>query len=154
MLPVQRRRRYVVCYNPKEAARQRKHRAQVLEELKGELARLRQSHDGAHSKRGCALRASRRYGRYVRVTRTGRALIDASAVKATERLDGKFVVHSNDDTLSATDMALGYKESGGNYFSMQRSLILDIRIGHNHRAACVVWPVSPASCEQQVAIHY
>ena len=26
------------------------------------------------------------------------------------RLDGKFVVHSNDDTLSAEDMALGYKQ--------------------------------------------
>ena len=27
-----------------------------------------------------------------------------------ERLDGKFVVHSNDDTLSAADLALGYKQ--------------------------------------------
>ena len=35
------------------------------------------------------------------VTRTGRAVIDASAIKAAECLDGKFVVHSNDDTLSA-----------------------------------------------------
>jgi hypothetical protein len=31
-------------------------------------------------------------------------------VAAAERLDGKFVVHSNDDTLSAADMALGYKQ--------------------------------------------
>ena len=106
----ERRRRYVVCYNPKEADRQRQHRAQVLEELKGELARLRESHDATHSKRVCALRASRRYGRYVRLTRTGRALLDARAVQAAERLDGKFVVHSNDDTLSAADMALGYKQ--------------------------------------------
>ena len=58
----------------------------------------------------CALRASRRYGRYVRLTRTGRALLDARAVQAAERLDGKFVVHSNDDTLSAADMALGYEQ--------------------------------------------
>ena len=27
-----------------------------------------------------------------------------------ERFDGKFVVHSNDDTLTAEDMALGYKQ--------------------------------------------
>ena len=106
----ERRRRYVVCHNPQEAARQRKHRAQVLEELKSELARLRESPAGTHSKRMCALRASRRYGRYLRLTRTGRALIDASAVKAAERLDGKLVVHSNDDTSSAVDMALGYKQ--------------------------------------------
>ena len=35
------------------------------------------------------------------VSRTGRVFIHASAVKAAERLDGKFVVHSDDDTLSA-----------------------------------------------------
>ena len=68
------------------------------------------SHDGTRGKRVCALRASRRYGRYVRLPRTGCALIDARAVKAAERLDGKFVVHGNDDTLSAADMALGYKQ--------------------------------------------
>ena len=103
----ERRRRYVVCHNPKEAARQRTHRARVLE---GELARLRESPAGTHSKRVCALRASRRYGRYVRLTRTVRAVLDAGAVKGAERLDGKFVVHSNDDSLSAVDMALGYKQ--------------------------------------------
>ena len=106
----ERRRRYVVCYHPKEADRQRQHRAQVLEELEGELARLRESHDATHSKQVCALRASRRYGRYVRLTRTGRALLDTRAVQAAERLDGKLVVHSNDDTPSAADMALGYKQ--------------------------------------------
>jgi transposase len=31
-------------------------------------------------------------------------------VREQERLDGKFVVHSNDDTLNAEDMALGYKQ--------------------------------------------
>ena len=30
------------------------------------------------------------------------------------------------------------KESGGNYFSMQRLLILDMQIGCSHRVACVV----------------
>jgi len=31
-------------------------------------------------------------------------------VKDAERFDGKFVVHSNDDSLNAADMALGYKQ--------------------------------------------
>ena len=47
----ERRRHYVVCHNPKEAARQRRHRAQMLEEIEGELARLRESPAGTHSKR-------------------------------------------------------------------------------------------------------
>lgn len=106
----ERRRRYVVCYNPQEAERQRRHRGEVLRELEAELESLRDPHTSGHSKRVCALRASRRYGCYLRLTKAGQPVIDAARVKAAERLDGKFVVHSNDDTLSAEDMALGYKQ--------------------------------------------
>jgi hypothetical protein len=59
--------------------------------------------------RVCALRSSQRYGRYLKDTRRGLA-IDRQAIAALERFDGKFVVHSNDDTLSAEDMVLGYKQ--------------------------------------------
>lgn len=106
----ERRRRYVVCYNPEEAERQRRHREQVLEELAAELDSLREQPEKTHSKRVCQLRASGRYGRYVRLTKTGKPAIDQARVKALARLDGKFVVHSNDDTLNAEDMALGYKQ--------------------------------------------
>ena len=107
----ERRRRYVLCYNPQEAERQRSHRAEVLKELEAELASLREAADEQHSKRECALRASARYGRYLKLTAQGRLLLDAAKVKQAERFDGKFVVHSNDDTLSAEDMALGYKQT-------------------------------------------
>lgn len=106
----ERERRYVVCHNPQEEARQRQHRAQVMQELEAELETLRQVDGQSHGKRVCQLRASGRYGAYVRLTKTGKAVIDKAAVRARERLDGKFVVHSNDDSLSAEDMALGYKQ--------------------------------------------
>ena len=106
----ERRRRYVVCHNPSEAERKRRHREMVLDELAAELERLREDNEPGHSKRVCALRASARYGRYVRLTRTGLPKIDRAKIKAAERLDGKFVVHGNDDTLSAEDLALGYKQ--------------------------------------------
>ena len=105
-----RRRRYVVCHNPEEERRQRAHRAKVLEELEAELKSLRELSGGRHSKRVCQLRASGRYGRYVLLDEKDKARIDRKKVKAEERLDGKFVVHSNDDTLTAEDMALGYKQ--------------------------------------------
>lgn len=105
----ERRRRYVVCFNAQEAARQRAHRNEVLEELAAELDSLRERGDGAHSKRACALVASARYGRYLKQTGS-RLAIDRRAVAAAERIEGKFVVHSNDDTLTAADMALGYKQ--------------------------------------------
>ena len=106
----ERRRRYVVCYNPEEAARPKQHREQVLKELEAELAGLRTQRGASHSKRVCDLRASGRYGRYVRLTRGDAPRIHQAAVAAAARLDGKFVVHSNDDTLSAADLALGYKQ--------------------------------------------
>jgi transposase len=58
----------------------------------------------------CQLRASRRYGRYVRLTQGGLLRIDAAKRQAEEQLDGKFVVHSNDDSLTPADLALGYKQ--------------------------------------------
>ncbi|MGH8305796.1 MAG: IS1634 family transposase [Steroidobacteraceae bacterium] len=106
----ERRRRYVVCYNPEEAERQRRHRGQVLDELAAEIDSLAEQQGKTHTKRVCELRASDRYGRYVRLTKTGQPRIDAARLAALEKLDGKFVVHSNDDTLSAADLALGYKQ--------------------------------------------
>src|SRR6186997_347541 len=53
--------------------------------------------------------ASRRYGRYLSADWRGRPKLDTAKVKAAEKFDGKFVVITNDDTLSAEDIALGYK---------------------------------------------
>ena len=106
----ERRRRYAVCFNPREAQRQHSHRVQVLTELEAELAAMREGSGDEHSKRVCELRASGRYGRYIRLAGTRRPVIDRGKVEAAERMDGKFVVHSNDDTLSAQDMAQGYKQ--------------------------------------------
>jgi transposase len=104
----ERRRRYVLCLNPEEADRQRRHRDQVLAEIDEELAALRQRADD-HPKAACALLASRRYGRYLETDYLGRPKLDAAKVKAAQKFDGKFVVITNDDTLSAEDVALGYK---------------------------------------------
>jgi hypothetical protein len=106
----ERRRRYVVCHNPHEEKRQRAHRQQVLRELEAELASLKEVRGESHSKRVCQLRASRRYGRYLRLTKGGLLRIDAAKWRAAEQLDGKFVVHSNDDSLTPADLALGYKQ--------------------------------------------
>jgi len=107
----ERRRRYVVCHNPEEEARQRAHRERVLEELEAELASLQDlDNSGAHSKRACQLRSSRRYGRYLRMLKSGKLKLDKGAIRSASQYDGKFVVHSNDDTLTPEDLALGYKQ--------------------------------------------
>ena len=106
----ERRERYAVCHNPRETRRRQRHRAEVLAALEKELASLPPKGGSGHSKRVCGLRASRRYGRYLRLTRGGALRINRAGVRSAERLDGKFVVHTNDDTLSAEDMALGYRQ--------------------------------------------
>ena len=47
----ERRRRYVVCFNPREGERQSRHRAEVLAELEAELATLRAGSGVGHGKR-------------------------------------------------------------------------------------------------------
>jgi hypothetical protein len=106
----ERRRRYIVCHNPQEETRQRAHRQELLRELEAELASLHEVRGEGHTKRVCELRASRRYGRYLRLTKGGLLRIDAAKQREAERLDGKFVVHSNDDSLTPADLALGYKQ--------------------------------------------
>jgi hypothetical protein len=106
----ERRRRYIVCHNPQEEKRQRAHRQQLLRELEAELASLHEVRGEGHTKRVCELRASRRYGRYLRLTKGGLLRIDAAKQREEARLDGKFVIHSNDDSLTPADLAMGYKQ--------------------------------------------
>lgn len=106
----ERRQRYVVCHNPTEETRQREHRGELIAELEIELASMREMTGGKHSKRACELLASSRYGKYLRETSSGNLRIDREAVHEAARYDGKWVITSNDDTLTAEDLALGYKQ--------------------------------------------
>ena len=63
----------------------------------------------AHSKRACELVASARYGRYLTRGPGGRLALDPDAVRAAARMDGKYVLLTNDDTLTPEDVGLGYK---------------------------------------------
>ena len=105
-----RRRRYVLCHNPDEQARQRRHRGKLIAQLEAELETLKQKSGEPHSKRAQQLLTNRRFGAYLRQTKGGLLRINRTAIKTAERYDGKWVVTSNDDTLSAEDMALGYKQ--------------------------------------------
>ena len=106
----ERRQRYVVCRNEHEARRQARRRDKHLGELEAELASLADIDGAAHNKRVCALVSSRRYGRYLRQTKGGKPRLHRSAIREMARYDGKFIVHSNDDSLTAEDLALGYKQ--------------------------------------------
>ena len=85
----ERRRRYVLCYNPKEAERQQHLRAQRIEELEAELAR--HPDKDANAQWAIELLASGRYKRYLTTTAKGRIRIDRAAIREAQRYDGKWV---------------------------------------------------------------
>lgn len=103
----ERRKRYILCYNPKEAERQGKHRSELIEILQQELA----SHpaNDATAQWAIELLASRRFKRYLSITKTNRLRIDQAKISKAARYDGKWVLETNDDTISLEDAACGYK---------------------------------------------
>ena len=110
--------RYVVCHNPAEAERDRARRAQRIARIEAELARLAaqrkraktKAEREAHARGECALRDHPTLSRYLRQSPSGRLLLDRAKSAAEERLDGKYLLTTSDPTLSAEDVALGYKQ--------------------------------------------
>jgi len=103
----ERRKRYILCYNPHEAERQRKHREIIVELLEQELKKHKDT--TATAQWAIELLASRRYKRYLRVTKGNKIRIDRGSIKKAAKYDGKWVLETNDDTISLEDAALGYK---------------------------------------------
>ena len=103
----ERRKRYILCYNPKEAQRQREHRKMIVSMLEAELDRYRQQ--SATAQWAIELLASPRFKRYLRVTKGNLVRIDRAAIQAAAKYDGKWVLETNDDTISLEDAACGYK---------------------------------------------
>ena len=103
----ERRKRYILCYNPKEAERQRKHRQMTVALLEKELDRHKDK--SATAQWAIDLLASRRFKRYLRILKSGEVRIDRTAIRDAEKFDGKWVIETNDDTISLEDAACGYK---------------------------------------------
>jgi len=110
------RRRFVVVRNPQQAERDRRWRAAQIERLEASIAALnarrprRAGGREARAKAVCALKAHRGMGRFVRELAGGELRVDRSAVAAEAKLDGKYLLSTTDLTLSAADVALGYKQ--------------------------------------------
>lgn len=104
------RKRYVVAYNPESAKMEKAARDELLESIRQELQRMRQLKDDAHDSACRNLMTHDRYGRFVKIEGHGRAVIDQDRVEMEERLDGKFLIGTSDDTLSVEDVAFGYKQ--------------------------------------------
>ena len=90
-------RRYVVCRNPQEAARDAAAREAILEKLRQKVAKQGPK----------AVVGNKGYARFLKVAK-GSVTIDEDAVKRDSRLDGKFVLTTNTD-LPTAEVAQTYK---------------------------------------------
>ena len=90
-------RRYIVCFNPKQAQKDAADREAILESLKEQIKR------GAKS-----LVGNKGYRKYVKIDR-GSVSIDLKKVEEEARFDGKWVLRTN-SKLPAAQVALKYKE--------------------------------------------
>jgi Transposase DDE domain len=103
------RRRFVVCRNLEEARRDKLRREQALQRLAEELEALERKTGEARTLGEAELLTHPTLRRYL-TRRHGRLVIDRAKAKAEQHLDGKFLISSSDDALSATEIALYYKQ--------------------------------------------
>ncbi|MFP4453777.1 MAG: IS1634 family transposase [Desulfobacterales bacterium] len=90
-------RRYIVCLNKRQAAKDRLTREAIIEALKEKIPQGPKS-----------LVGNKGYRRYVRIEKNS-ASIDSAKVKSEARFDGKYILRTNTD-LPTDKVALKYKE--------------------------------------------
>jgi transposase len=105
----EKRQRFILAYNSKEAEKDKKQRERLVRDLEMALEDLHQLPEKKHTKAACALRSHKLYGRYLRQLKDGQLRINRQALRDAARYDGKYLIRTSDDTLSAEEVALGYK---------------------------------------------
>jgi len=99
-----RKMRYILCYNPKGAQRDQERRERALSFIEEEL-----SHSQGLNKSSAKLLTHRTYGRYLKLSKNGNIGLDKAKLRTEARLDGKYILCTNDFSLSPGEIAQGYK---------------------------------------------
>jgi Transposase DDE domain len=103
------RRRFVVCRNLDEARRDKLHREQALARLQEELTALERKSGEARALAEAELLTHPTLKRYL-TRRRGRLVVDRAKAREEQHLDGKFLISSSDDELTAAEIAIYYKQ--------------------------------------------
>jgi len=102
--------RFVVCHNPEGAERDAAVRARLLARLTEMIAGSDKLSQTKRAELRGVISTKPGLARYLRTTAGGLLRIDEQAIKAEEKLDGKYLLRCSDPRLSAEDIALGYKQ--------------------------------------------
>jgi transposase len=102
--------RFVVCFNPDQAVRDRTIRERLVTQLGETIAGTDKLSATKRAELRGQLSTKPGLHRFLRVTPGGLLRIDKRAITAETRLDGKYLLRSSDPKLSTEDIALGYKQ--------------------------------------------
>ena len=106
----EKRKRLIVVKNIKEQERAKSARQKLLECLEKKLSQINDRKEHSHSKIVCELKSHPVYGKYVKELKSGKLALKRTKLRHESYYDGKFLVETSDDTLSLTDVVLGYKQ--------------------------------------------
>ena len=104
------RKRYVVTYNPQEAARDQASRQKILDRVTAEIERINELSADKRPEAKKRLLAHKTFARYVKEQKNGRLKIDRAKIREDAKLDGKHLISSSNEKLSAEELAQGYKQ--------------------------------------------
>ncbi|MBA2309347.1 MAG: transposase [Pseudonocardiales bacterium] len=104
------RDRFVICHNPEQAVRDGEIRAQIVDRLHAEIADSDRLSARKRAELAGALKTKPAFNRFLRTTPGGLLRVDKAKITADTRLDGKFLLRTSDESLSAADIAIGYKQ--------------------------------------------
>lgn len=103
------RDRFVICHNPERAGHDAAVRANIVAHLASRIASSDEMSAAKRAELYGQLGTKAVFKRFLRRTATGKLRIDKAAVAREAHLDGKFLLRTDDESLSAEDIALGYK---------------------------------------------
>ncbi len=106
----EKRKRLVLVRNSEEEKKQLLVRQQIVAAIEKKLEEINSRKGQAHTKATCALKSHAVYGKYVKELQDGRLKLDKGKVAEESRYDGKFLIETSDDTLSLSDIVMGYKQ--------------------------------------------
>ena len=102
--------RFVVCHNPEAAARDARVRENLVAYLEEQIAGSDEWPRRRRDELLGTLRTRPALYRLLRRTREGLLRLDRAAIKREARLDGKWLLRTSDETLTAADLAAAYRQ--------------------------------------------
>ena len=106
----ERAERFAVCHNPEQAQRDRLVRGRLVTHLEGLTGGSDAWTQRKRDELGGSLKDKPGLRRFLRRTPRGLLRIDKAAIRREAGLDGKWLLRTNDETLTPDDLAAAYKQ--------------------------------------------